>query len=106
MASLVNLVLLGGIFAIHTALAAVMTRFFRLRMKTKFGAVLYALFFIPVALFVTTLVFTGVMGIGVDLGSSAAALGFMIGMPLALGFTIDVLYIPAPDEVDLPAGTK
>jgi hypothetical protein len=26
----------------------------------------------------------------------------MIGLPLALGFTLDVLYIPPPEEYDLP----
>jgi hypothetical protein len=26
----------------------------------------------------------------------------MIGLPLALGFTLDVLYVPPPEEYDLP----
>ncbi|SDM57057.1 hypothetical protein SAMN04487949_2119 [Halogranum gelatinilyticum] len=102
MVSVINLVLLGVVIVLHTLIAAVMTRFFRIRLKTQWGSVLYAILLIPVVLFVTTLVFSGVLGIGVDLGSPAAALGIMIGMPLALGFTIDVLYIPSPDEYDLP----
>ena len=53
-------------------------------------------------LFATTLVFSGPLGIGTDLGSPVAALGVMIGLPLALGFTLDVLYIPPPEEYDLP----
>ncbi|SEO25923.1 hypothetical protein SAMN04487948_101386 [Halogranum amylolyticum] len=102
MVSVINLVLLGVVLVVHTLIAAVMTRFFRIRLNTQWGSVLYALLLIPVVLLTTTLVFSGVFGIGVDLGSSAAAVGVMIGMPLALGFTIDVLYIPSPDEYELP----
>lgn len=102
MVSVINLVLLGVVLVIHTLIAAVMTRFFRIRLKTQWGSVLYALLLIPVVLLTTTLVFSGVLGIGVDLGSPAAAVGVMIGMPLALGFTIDVLYIPSPEEYELP----
>ena len=102
MATLVNLVLFGGVLAFHTLLAAVLTRFFRIRMKTHAGAIVYALIGIPAVLVATTLVFSGVLGIGLDLGSPVAVLGVMVGMPLVLGLTIDVLYVPAPDEYDLP----
>jgi hypothetical protein len=102
MVSVVSLVLLGVVVVLHTVFAAVATRFFRLRLKTRFGWVLYSLLLIPVALFATTLVFSGPLGIGTDLGSPVAALGVMIGLPLALGFTLDVLYIPPPEEYDLP----
>jgi hypothetical protein len=102
MATLVNLVLFGGVLVFHTFLAAVLTRFFRIRMNTRAGSLLYAALIIPIVLVATTLVFSGVLGIGVDLGSSAIVLGVMIGMPLVLGFTIDMLYVPAPDEYELP----
>ncbi|WP_129112905.1 hypothetical protein [Halegenticoccus tardaugens] len=102
MATLVNLVLFGCVLVFHTVVAAVMTRYFRIRLNTQIGAVVYSLFLIPVVLFLSTLVFSGVFGIGVDLGSPGAAFGVMIGMPLALGFTIDVLYVPSPDEYELP----
>ncbi|ELZ96940.1 hypothetical protein C440_04163 [Haloferax mucosum ATCC BAA-1512] len=100
MVSVVNLALMGVVILLHTLLAAVMTRFFRLRLKTQWGYVVYSLFLIPLVLFVSTLVFSGAFGIGVDLGSTAAALGVMIGMPLALGFTIDTLYVPPPEEFE------
>ncbi|EMA05466.1 hypothetical protein [Haloferax denitrificans] len=100
MVSVVNLVLMGALIVLHTLIAAVMTRFFRLRLNTRWGSVLYALFLIPLVLFVSTLVFSGVFSIGVDLGSPTAALGVMIGMPLALGFTIDTLYVPPPEEYE------
>ncbi|UVE50692.1 hypothetical protein KU306_02010 [Haloferax larsenii] len=100
MVSVVNLALMGVVLVLHTLIAAVMTRFFRLRLKTQWGYILYALFLIPLVLFVSTLVFSGVLGIGVDLGSTAAAFGVMIGMPLVLGFTIDTLYVPPPEEFE------
>ncbi|MDS0299800.1 hypothetical protein NDI76_13710 [Halogeometricum sp. S1BR25-6] len=102
MVSVLNLVLFGVVLAGHTLLAAVMTRFFRIRLNTQWGYVVYSLTLIPVALFVTTLVFTGVLGIGPNLGSPVAALAVMVGMPLALGFTVDTLYVPPPEEYDLP----
>jgi hypothetical protein len=105
MATVVNLVLFGVVLAVHTLIAAVMVRFFRIRLKTRWGAAVYAAALIPVVLLATTLVFTGVFGIGVDLGSPAAVLGVMIGMPLTLGATIDVLYVPSPEEYELPETT-
>jgi hypothetical protein len=98
----VELALTGVVFAVHTLIAAVMTRYFRIRMHTRWGSVVYTLLLVPLALLVTTLVFTGVLGIGVSLGDPTTALAVMVAMPLALGFTIDVLYVPAPEEYDLP----
>lgn len=102
MVSVVSLALLGVVFVVHTLIAAVMTRFFRLRMNTQWGAILYALVLIPLVLLVTLLVFTGVLGIGVDVGNSVVAIVLLIAMPLALGYTIDVLYMPSPEEYELP----
>jgi hypothetical protein len=87
---------------INTLIAAVMTRFFRIRLKTRAGSVIYSLLLIPVALFVTTMLFGAV--IPGDL-AVPVLLGLWIGMPLVLGFTIDVLYVPAPDEIELPDTT-
>ncbi|ADQ66245.1 hypothetical protein GL213_03200 [Halogeometricum borinquense] len=102
MASVLNLVLFGVVLVVHTLIAAVMTRFFRIRLKTQWGYVIYSLLLIPVVLFVTTLVFSGILQIGPDLGDTTTAFGVMIGMPLALGFTIDTLYVPPPEEYELP----
>ena len=100
MVSVVSLALMVVVIGLHTLIAAVMTRFFRLRLKTQWGYVLFAIFLIPLVLFFSTLVFSGVLGIGVNLGSPIAALGVMIGMPLALGFTIDTLYVPPPEAYE------
>lgn len=102
MVSIIGLVLFGGVLVGHTLLAAVLTRFFRLRLETQFGWVIYALTLIPVILFVSTLLFTGLLQIGPDLGSSTVVFGVMIGLPLAVGATIDLLYVAQPDEVELP----
>ena len=103
MVSVVGLVAFGAVLVVHTLLAAVLTRFFRLRLKTQWGYVIYSFTITPVVLLVTTLVFFGVIpiGAGLDLGATAL-LGAAIGLPLALGFTIDTLYVPPPEEIDLP----
>ena len=102
MATVVSLALFGAVLVVHTVLAAVLTRFFRLRLDTETGWVIYSLAITPLVLLVTTLVFTGALGIGVNLGTSATAVAVMIGLPLALGITVDVLYMPAPEEYELP----
>jgi heme/copper-type cytochrome/quinol oxidase subunit 1 len=103
MASVLDFVLVGVVFAVHTAIAAVMTRFFRIQLETRAGAATFVAFLIPVTLVLTTLLFTGVLGVGGGLDLSATALvATLVGVPLALGVTIDVLYMPTPDEYDLP----
>jgi len=102
MVSIIGLALFGVVLVGHTLLAAVLTRFFRLRLETQFGWVLYAITLIPVVLFVSTLLFTGLLQIGPNLGSSMVVFGVMIGLPLAIGVTVDLLYVAQPDEVELP----
>lgn len=98
----VGLFLTGVVLAVHALVAAVMTRYFRIRLSTDWGAVLYTLLFVPVVLVVLTQVFTGVLGIGPDLGSAVTVLAVMVGLPLAVGVTVDVLYVRPPGEYDLP----
>lgn len=104
MVSVVDLVLLGIVLAIHTFLAAVMTRFFRIRLNTRWGTAIYTVLIIPVVLTITTLVFAGVLDIGssLNLNSRALVLALLVGLPAALGVTIDVLYVTPPDEYELP----
>lgn len=102
MASVVELALFGVVLVGQTLLAAVATRFFRIRMKTSWGWVVYTALLTPVLLFVVTLITTGALGIGPDLGSPGVALAVTVAVPLALGFTIDLLYVPPPEEYDLP----
>ena len=102
MVTVLNLVLFAGVLVFHTLVAAVMTRFFRVRLNTDWGVVVYTVVLIPVVLVVFTLVFSGVLGIGPDLGSDLAVLAVMVGVPAALGATIDVLYMEPPEQYDLP----
>ncbi|WP_049937117.1 hypothetical protein [Haloplanus natans] len=104
MATILDFALMAAVFAGNTFLAAVMTRFFRLQLKTQWGTVVYTALLVPVALVVTTIV-TFSLGVGVNLGSPAAVLGLMIGLPMGLGVTIDVLYVPSPEEYELPETT-
>lgn len=106
MASAFGLALFVGLLGLHTVVAAVMTRFFRIRLSTRVGWVLYSLLVTPFVLLASTLFFTGPLGIGPNLGSPATVVGVLIGVPLALGFTIDVLYVPPPEEYDLPETTR
>jgi hypothetical protein len=104
MVSVLSMVLLGVVAVINTLIDAVMTRFFRIRLKTRTGSVIYALLLVPVVLLVTTMLFGLV--IPWDEGLAVPVLlGVWIAMPLALGFTIDVLYVPPPDEIELPDTT-
>ncbi|MFB6101902.1 MAG: hypothetical protein ABEJ73_04990 [Haloplanus sp.] len=104
MATLLDFALTGAVFVGNTFVAAVMTRFFRIQLQTRWGTVVYAALLIPLALVVTTIVAFSV-GVGVDLGSTGVVLGLMVGVPTSLGVTIDVLYVPAPEEYDLPETT-
>lgn len=102
MAGAVELVLFAGVLGVHTLVAAVMTRFFRVVLDTRLGSAVFTGFFVPVVLLFSTLFFTGILKIGPDLGGAYAALAVMIGAPLVLGVTVDLLYVPSPDEYELP----
>lgn len=103
LASAVGLLLIVGV---HTLFAAVATRFFRLRLETQWGAVIYSLLLIPVALVGSTIFLSGVLGLGGNLGSREMVLTVVIVLPLALGYTIDVFWMPHPDEIELPETTE
>jgi hypothetical protein len=90
----------------NTAVAALLTRFFRVRLETRVGAAVYTGLLIPVVLLVLTLVFGGVLQLGPDLGSAGAVLALTVLLPLALGVAFDYFWMPAPDEVDLPAARR
>ncbi|MFB6311227.1 MAG: hypothetical protein ABEH64_08620 [Salinirussus sp.] len=103
MATVVDWLGLLAIVLIHAVVAALMTRFFRVRLRTRLGAAVYSGLAIPFVLVVGTLVFGGVLGLGPNLGSPAAVIGATVIVPLAIGLAFDYFWMPAPDEVDLPA---
>jgi len=106
MVSVLGLVGLLLIVVVQTAIAALLTRLFRVRLKTRWGSLLYALLVTPIVLTLTTLLLSGVIGLGADLGSRRTAIFVTIFVPLALGLTIDYVWMPTPEEVELPASTE
>jgi len=55
-------------------------------------------------LLISMLVFTGVLnvGTGINLGSPTLVVGLLVALPVVLGAAIDYLYVPPPDDVELP----
>ncbi len=104
MATVVDFVLLGIVVGIHTLLAAVLTRFFRIRLETQWGSAVYSVLLIPIVLVVGTLFFAGALGIGggITLQSHVLVLAALVGLPMALGITIELLYMTPPEEYELP----
>lgn len=102
MVTAVGLLQLVFIVVAHTAIAALMTRFFRVRLTTRWGGLIYAVLLCPFVLVVSTLVLSGVLALGPDLGSPILVYGLVIVVPVAMGMTFDYFWMPAPDEVDLP----
>jgi hypothetical protein len=90
------------ILLLNSAIAALLTRFFRVRLNTDWGSAAYILLFGPFVLFVLTLVLSGPLGLGGNLGSPAVVLGATVLLPLAMGVTFDFFWMPSPDEIDLP----
>ncbi len=104
MVSVVGAAGLAVVVVVHTLLTAVATRYVRLRLRTRWGRALYAGTLVPVLLVVSTLVLTGALGLGASLGRRSALLAVLV-VPLTLGYAIDLFWMPAPDEVELPDTT-
>ena len=102
MVAVIDLAGLLVIVLVNSAVTALMTRFFRVRLDTRWGSMLYSLLLCPVVLLVLVLIFSGVFGLGGNLGSSATVVLVTIFLPLALGLTFDYVWMPAPDDVELP----
>jgi len=101
MVSVVDVAGLLVILGVNSFVAALLTRLFRVRLNTGWGAVLYSVLLTPIALLVVVLLLGGA-GLGPDLGSPAAVVGITILLPLALGMAFDYFWQPAPEEIDLP----
>ena len=101
MVSVLDVVGLLVILGVNTLGAALLSRLFRVRLNTQWGAVLYSVLLTPIVLLVVVLVLGGV-GLGPDLGSPASVIGITILLPLALGMAFDYFWQPAPEEVELP----
>jgi len=105
MASIVAVAGLLFVVALHTVIAAVVTRFFRIRLETVWGSAVYAVVFVPMLLIASTLVLTGALGLGAAVGGKTTAVIIVVAVPLTLGFAIDLLWMPDPETVELPKRT-
>lgn len=95
MSRLLSVLGMGLVIVIQTAIAAILTRFFRLRLTTRVGTGIFIGGAIPFMLLLSTLVLTGILGLGVDLGDRETALFLLILVPFVIGITIDYVWMPA-----------
>lgn len=91
-----------AIIALNTAIAAVMTRFFRMRLDTQWGSAIFTLLLVPLALLVSVLVLSGALRLGADVGGPTSAIVVGILLPGLLGVAIDLFWMPPPDEIEVP----
>lgn len=86
----------------NTGIAALLTRFFRVRMTTAWAGPLYAVGLGSFAMLVSTLLLGGFLSLGPNLQSHGLVVGVTIVTPLVIGMTVDYLWMPAPEEIELP----
>ncbi|WP_254272204.1 hypothetical protein [Haloarcula marina] len=102
MVSVLAIVGLLVIVLVNSAVTALMTRFFRVRMNTRWGGFLYSVLLCPFAMFVLFMVFAVLgFGGGLDLSTNVAVLTAIV-VPLAVGMTFDYVWMPSPDELPTP----
>jgi len=102
MASALSIAFLLALVAAHTLISAVLTRYFRIALDTRGGAALFTVAGIPLVLLASTYLFSGLLSLGPELGSAGVVLTLLVAIPVGLGALVDVLYVPPPEEVDVP----
>jgi hypothetical protein len=102
MVTVVDVVGLLVILGVNTVTAALLTRLLRVRMNTRWGAMLYAFVLGGFVLLVFTIAL-GAIGLGPNLGSATVVVGLAILLPLSVGVAFDYFWMPAPEDVELPA---
>lgn len=105
MVSVLALVGLLVVVAVNTAITAVATRFLRIRLSTTWGTVVYVALIVPALVVASTLVLSGVLGLGTGLGDRATGILVSVVLPLVVGLSVDVFWMPHPDDVELPEAT-
>jgi len=103
MVSVVTAAGVGIIVLVHTAIAAVGARYFRITLSTRWGSVLYTAILIPLVYVATTLAL-GALGLGAGAFEDPGQLIVVTwAFPFFLGWSIDLFWVPAPEELeDLP----
>jgi len=102
-----NAVLTAGGFllvvAVHIVIAVVAVRFLRVRLGTTWAPFVYAVVFIPLVYVPTTILLGGVLGAGGATVDPGTLFALVFLLPLAVGLSIDLFWLPAPAEVEVPA---
>jgi hypothetical protein len=121
MVSVVGIIGVLVIIGINTAATALMTRFFRVRLETSWGPVVFALLLIPVVLIILTQILGGIVipivfvllvqilggsGLELDIGGTLLVISLTVVIPLVLGTVFDYFWMPDPDEVELPERSR
>lgn len=88
---------------IHTAMAVVGIRFLRVRLATRWGPIIYALFLLPLIFVPTTVIMAGVIGTANVTLEPGTLVAILFVLPLGLGFAIDYFWLPSPAVIDSPA---
>lgn len=101
MVSVVDVIQLLVMIGVNTAITALMTRFFRVRLKSSWGPVVFALLLIPPVLVILTQIMSAA-GFGFDIGSPRLVIGLLVLLPVTIGVAFDYFWMPAPEEVTLP----
>lgn len=95
------------IIVVNTATAAVMARFFRMRLATRLGAIIYTFLLVPVVFLMTTLLLSGFVGLGGEgFADTGTALILAWVLPFWLGYSIHIFWMPPLDELDLPERSR
>jgi hypothetical protein len=95
------------IIVVNTVIAAVAIRFFRLRLSTLWGAIVYTAVFIPLIYVATTILLSGFVGFGGNgVRDRGTALILVWVVPFSLAVSLDIFWLPSPDEIDLPDQTS
>lgn len=84
---------------VNAALAAICVRLLRVRLSTRLGVTVFVAVLVPIPLTLVVLVGSGLLGLGVDLGSRQMAVWTTILLPLGLGAAYDVFWMPPPETV-------
>ncbi|PSP56083.1 hypothetical protein BRC82_02810 [Halobacteriales archaeon QS_1_67_19] len=94
------------IIAVNTVVAAVAIRFFRLRLSTRWGAAVYTAVCVPIVYLATTILLSGFVGFGGEgVRNKGTALILVWVLPFTLAVSLDIFWMPAPEEVELPEQT-
>lgn len=88
---------------IHTTIAVVGIRFLRVRLATRWGPIIYALFLLPLIFVPTTVLIAGVIGTADVTLEPGTLVAILFVLPLGLGFAIDYFWLPSPEAIESPA---